>query len=67
MMWVDKLTKGKRNEEVVFMCYSYRDRRLEEEARRAAHEQEQRRRREERAKAESKERPADRDRELVRA
>ncbi len=49
------------------MCYSYRDRRLEEEARRAAHEQEQRRRREERAKAESKERPADRDRELVRA
>ena len=49
------------------MCYSHRDRKLEEEARRTAHEQEQLRRREERAKAESKERPADRDRELVRA
>ncbi len=49
------------------MCYSHRDRKLEEETRRAAHEQEQRRRREERAKAQSKERPANRDRELVRA
>ncbi len=49
------------------MCYSYRDRRLEEEARRVAHEQELRRRREERAKQEKQERPADRDRELVRA
>ena len=49
------------------MCDSHRDGKLEEEARRAAHEQEQRRRREERAKAESKERPANRDRGLVRA
>ncbi len=49
------------------MCYSHRDRKLEEEARRVAHEQEQRRRREERAKAESRESPADRDRKLVRA
>ena len=49
------------------MCYSHRDRRLEEEARRAAHEQEQRRRREEWAKAKPKERSLDRDRKLVRA
>ena len=49
------------------MCYSHRDRKLEEEARKAAHEQEQRRRREELAKAESRESPANRDRELVRA
>ncbi len=49
------------------MCYSHKDRKLEEEARRAAHERQQRRRREERAKAESKERPAHRDHELVRA
>jgi len=49
------------------MCYSYRDRKLEEEARRAAHEQEQRKRREEWAKAESKGRSANRDRKLVRA
>ena len=49
------------------MCYSHRDRKLEEEARRAAHEQEQRRRCEELAKAESRESPANRDRELVRA
>jgi hypothetical protein len=49
------------------MCYSHRDRKLEEEARRAAHEQEQRRRREELAKAESRESPASRNRELVRA
>jgi hypothetical protein len=66
-MWVDKTRKGNVDEEVVVMCYSHKDRRLEEEARRAAHEQEQRRRREERARAESKERPADKDRELVRA
>ena len=49
------------------MCYSHRDRKLEEEARRAAHEQEQRRRREELAKAKSRESHANRDRELVRA
>ena len=49
------------------MCYSHRDRKLEEEARRAAHEQEQRRRREARAKAEFRESPPDRDRKLVRA
>ncbi len=49
------------------MCYSHRDRKLEEEARCMAHEQEQRRRREELAKKESRERPADRVRELVRA
>ena len=66
-MWVDKSRKGNVDEEVVVMCYSHKDRRLEEEARRAAHEQEQRRRREELAKAESRESPANRDRELVRA
>lgn len=49
------------------MCYSYRDRKMEEEARRAAWEREQRERREARAKKAEKDRAADKDRELVRA
>ena len=49
------------------MCYSYRDRKLEEEARNAARENEERRRREERLKREQKERAEEKDRELVRA
>jgi hypothetical protein len=65
---VGRQSFGKEGErEVVTVCYSYRDRKREEEVRRTANEQELRRRREERAKAESKERAADKDRELVRA
>jgi len=48
------------------VCYSYRDLRAQEEARRMMREQEDRRRREERAKKVEKERVA-KDRELVRA
>ena len=48
------------------VCYSYRDRQAEEEARRMMREQESRRRREERTKKSDKERVA-KDRELVRA
>ncbi|MBA2535120.1 MAG: hypothetical protein H0V21_08915 [Rubrobacter sp.] len=45
------------------MCYSYRDRRMEEEARTKAWEKEER----ERRKQEKKRRPAERERGLVRA
>lgn len=45
------------------MCYSYRDRRMEEEARRKLWEKEERRRRD----LQKKERQAKKDRELVRA
>jgi len=51
----------------VSVCYSYRDRKREEEARRAAYEAELRKRREERAREQSRERAADKERELVRA
>ena len=44
------------------MCYSYKDRRMEEEARRKLWEKEERKRREQK-----QERPAKKDRELVRA
>jgi hypothetical protein len=61
---VDRIGEGNVRKEVV-MCYSYRDRRAQEEARRMR-EQEDRRRREERAQKAEKERAA-KDRELVRA
>ena len=48
------------------MCYSYRDRQAQEEARKIMQEREDRRRREERAREADKERVAE-DRELVRA
>ena len=48
------------------MCYSYRDRQAQEEARRMMREREDRRRREERAQKVEKERVA-KDRELVKA
>jgi hypothetical protein len=48
------------------VCYSYRDRQAQEEARRMMQEREDRRRREERAREAGKERVA-KDRELVRA
>ena len=44
------------------MCYSYKDSRMEEEARRKAWEKEQRERREQK-----KERPAEKERRLVKA
>ena len=47
------------------MCYSYRDRQMEEEARRKLWEKEERKRREQQKP--NKERPAEKDRELVRA
>ena len=47
------------------MCYSYRDRKGEDEASRMVRED--RRRREERAKKAEKERASEKDRELVRA
>ena len=47
------------------MCYSYRDRKMEEEARKMAREE--RRRREERARKAEKERASEKERELVRA
>ncbi len=49
------------------MCYSHRDRKLEEEARAMAREQDERRRREERVKQSARERDSKRDRELVKA
>ncbi len=49
------------------MCYSHRDRKLEEEARTMAREREERRRREEQAKQSARERDAKKDRELVKA
>jgi hypothetical protein len=48
------------------VCYSYRDRKMEE-ARRKAFEEEDRRRREGRSKRVEKERLSEKDRELVRA
>ena len=45
------------------MCYSYRDRRMEEEVRRKLWEKEERKRREQ----QKKERQAKKDRELVKA
>ncbi|HET7271617.1 MAG TPA: hypothetical protein VFI90_11100 [Rubrobacter sp.] len=45
------------------MCYSYRDRQVDEEIRRTMREREDRRRREQ----EKRERAADKDRKLVRA
>jgi len=45
------------------MCYSYRDRQVDEEIRRTMREREDRRRREQ----QKKERAADKDRKLVRA
>ena len=45
------------------MCYSYRDRRMEEEARRKLWEKEARKRREQNKRA----RPVQKDRELVKA
>jgi hypothetical protein len=45
------------------MCYSYRDRQVDEEIRRTLREREDRRRREQ----QKKERAADKDRKLVRA
>jgi hypothetical protein len=62
---VDRIYEGNLSKEAV-VCYSYGDRRAEEEARKMMREQESRRRREERAKKAEKERLA-RDRELVRA
>ena len=49
------------------MCYSYRDRQVDEEIRRTMREREDRRRREEQAKKDDKQRAAEKDRELVRA
>ncbi len=49
------------------MCYSYKDREMEEEARRKAWEQEQHRRREEWAKRDEKEHAASENHELVKA
>jgi hypothetical protein len=46
------------------MCYSYRDRQVDEEIRRTMREREDRRRREQKKK---EERAADKDRKLVRA
>ena len=59
--------KGSVCEEVVTVCYSHRDRKLEEEARAMARERDERRRREEREKQSAKERAEKRDRKLVRA
>jgi hypothetical protein len=47
------------------MCYSYRDRQVDEEIRRTMREREDRRRREQKKKEEK--RAADKDRKLVRA
>jgi hypothetical protein len=51
------------NKEAAAMCYSYRDCKMEEEARRKLWEKEERERREQK----QKERQAKKDRELVRA
>jgi hypothetical protein len=55
------------SKEVVAMCYSYRDFREEEEARRRREEDLRRRRREEQARRTEKKESADRDRVLVRS
>jgi hypothetical protein len=57
--------KGNVREEASAVCYSYRDRKMEEEARRMARED--RRRREERTKKAENERASEKERELVRA
>jgi hypothetical protein len=54
---------GNVSKEAAAMCYSYRDRRMEEEARREKWEKEERKRREQ----QKKERQAKKDLELVRA
>jgi hypothetical protein len=54
------------SEEAKPMCYSYREYRMENEARRQR-EEEERRRREEQAKKAGKERAANKERELVKA
>ena len=51
------------SKEAAAICYSYRDRRMEEEARRKLWEKEERRRREEQNKV----RQAKKDRELIKA
>jgi hypothetical protein len=61
-MRVDRIRKGKTSKEAAAMCYSYKDRRMEEEARRKLWEKEARKRREQ-----EKERQAKKDRELVKA
>ena len=55
------------SKEVVAMCYSYRDFREEEEARRRREEDLRRRQREEQARRTEKKESADRDRVLVRS
>ena len=65
-MRVDRTWTGKREQGGYAVCYSYRDRKMEEEARRKAFEEEERRRREERVKKVEKERVSEKDRELVR-
>jgi len=62
---VDRGGEGSVCKEAV-VCYSYRDRQAQEEARRMMREREDRRRREERAQKVEKERVA-KDRELVKA
>jgi hypothetical protein len=62
-MRVDRIRIGNVSKEAAAMCYSYRDRRMEEEARRKLWEKEERRRREEQNKV----RQAKKDRELVKA
>jgi len=63
-MRVDRIRKGKREQGGrAAMCYSYRDRQMEEEARRKLWEKEERKRREQ----QKKERQAKKDRDLVRA
>jgi hypothetical protein len=57
--------RRKAREEATAMCYSYREYRMEQEARKQR-EEEERRRREERAKKAEKEK-AEKERELVRA
>ena len=58
--------KGSELKEVASMCYSSKDFRLEEEARKAREERE-RKRRQEQAKKADKGRAADKEKELVRA
>jgi hypothetical protein len=57
--------EGKTRKEAAVMCYSYREYRMEQEARRQR-EEEERKRREEQAKKTEKEK-AEKERELVRA
>ncbi len=64
-MRVDKIGERSVRKEAV-VCYSYRDRESQEEARRTLREREDRRRREERAQKADKERVV-KGRELVRA